>query len=290
LERRGELVHRTELCDRVAVALREWKPELLLALECGSHPFLQDLPGDFPKLRKVAWLFDDPFYFESSAISNLRAFDALYTVDQSWVAPLKLAIGRPVAAMPLGADPDTYRPLALRGIRRQPIAFVGTSYRGHPAGLVRQELLRHLAGFDLAIWGDGHWRGLVADGVDLGRCYRGGPIQPEKTNEVYNSADMVVNIHHPQIRHGTSLRTFAVCAAGAFQLVDWRPGLEESLEPGREVAAYRSGDDLAEQAARYLADEPARTRIAAAGLARVRAEHTYVHRLRRIIEDLDLRI
>jgi spore maturation protein CgeB len=59
------------------------------------------------------------------------------------------------------------------------------------------------------------------------------------------------------------------------------------LDPEGEVVAYRCGEDLAEKAARYLDDAAARRRIADAGLARVRAQHTYVHRLRRILRDAE---
>jgi hypothetical protein len=272
-------------------AFETWRPDVLLALVDGVYPVFPDLLDGFPRVHKIAWMMDDPFYHSSTVSFDLHAFDILYTVEDSLVTPLEQATSRPVACVPLAADADTYRVLAPaeREAERHALVFVGKSYRDMPAGVPRQEVLRHIADLDLAIWGDAAWRTWKTNDVDLGRCYKGGPVPPDKTNKIYNSADAVVNIHHPQIRCGTSLRTFSICAAGAFQLVDWRPGVDDMLEPGKEIVTFRCGVELAENARRYLRDAPARQRIAAAGERRVRAEHTYAHRLKRIMRDVDAR-
>ena len=97
-----------------------------------------------------------------------------------------------------------------------------------------------------------------------------------------------MNIHHPQFRVGTSLRTFAIGAAGAFQLVDWRPGLERFFVPDEEIVTYQTADELRAKASYYLANESARQRIARAGHERVLREHTYAHRIAQILFDVGL--
>jgi spore maturation protein CgeB len=244
------------------------------------------MPGllaEFPRLHKIGWLMDDPFYHVARVGFDLEAFDVLYTVEESLVAPLRLATGKPVACVPLAADHETYQPLApASGGERYDLVFVGKSYHDRPAGLSRRNVLHSVSGCGLSIWGDPGWQK-----VGLGACYRGGPVWPEQTNAIYNRASAVINIHHPQLRYGTSLRTFSICAAGAFQLVDALPGLSGFLEPAREVVTYTQGEDLAEQVRRYSTDTAARQRVAAAGCARVRAEHTYVNRMKRIVSDFD---
>lgn len=274
----------------VAAALREWKPDVLIALVDGLYPVLPDVLAGFPGVLKIGWVLDDPFYYNSPARFDLQAFDVLYTVEDSLVAPLRQAAGRPVSCVPLAADMATYRMLASQHATDQShdVVFVGKSYLNSRFGVVRKNLLARVVDLGLSIWGDPSWKQVSANGIDLGRCYRGGPVLPEQTNRIYNHSKIVVNILHPQIRCGTSLRTFAISAAGAFQLVEWRPGLEDMLEPGREIIAYRSGEELEEQARHYLRDAPARERIAAAGHHRVATQHTYAHRLRHIFADVDL--
>ncbi len=82
-------------------------------------------------------------------------------------------------------------------------------------------------------------------------------------------------------------RLFDVPATGAFLLTDFHPGLEEHFEPGNEVACYRELEEIPELVAEFLADPARRNRIAAAGLKRVRAAHTYVHRVRTILQTME---
>ena len=48
------------------------------------------------------------------------------------------------------------------------------------------------------------------------------------------------------------------------------------------MAVYAEPAEIPELVARYLADEPARERIAAAGRARLLAEHTYPMRIKQL--------
>ena len=82
-------------------------------------------------------------------------------------------------------------------------------------------------------------------------------------------------------------RLFDVPATGAFLLTDYHPGLEEYFDLDREVACYRSLDEIPEALARYLQDLPGRRAVAAAGLKRIRAEHTYAHRVQTILATME---
>lgn len=257
-----------------------WRPQVFLALVDGQYPDCGD-SIDVPGVHRVAWLLDDPFWFHSKLMGKLGAFDELWTVEQSLRAPLGVATGKPVRCVPLAADPTIHRPLPpdVRARVKAKIVFVGKSYCGLADGAVRAEALKHVIG-DLSIWGDTGWR---RNGAAFVSSYRGGPVSPTQANYIYNSAEIAINIHHSQLRMGTSLRTFAIAAAGAFQLADWRPGLSELMEPGREIVTFGCGSELAELSQRYAVDQRARQRISASALARVVAEHTYVHRLQHLI-------
>jgi spore maturation protein CgeB len=137
-------------------------------------------------------------------------------------------------------------------------------------------LIESLKGLPVAIFGDPAWK---EAGAFAASCYRGGPVTTERANLIYASGAIALNFHHPQFRRGTSLRTFALCAAGAFQLADWREGLDRWLTPGVDLETFRTPDELRSLAERYLADAPGRRRIADAGQRRVLTEHTYAHRL-----------
>ncbi|MCC2672661.1 MAG: hypothetical protein K0Q72_5133 [Armatimonadetes bacterium] len=89
----------------------------------------------------------------------------------------------------------------------------------------------------------------------------------------------VLNISRESMaRYGFSpaTRVFEAAGAGACLITDWWEGVEQFLEPEREVLVARSGNEVAEHV-RTLTPERARS-IGEAGLRRVLAEHTYAHR------------
>jgi len=96
----------------------------------------------------------------------------------------------------------------------------------------------------------------------------------------YPLSDINCNVTSLQMKGAVNQRVFDVPACQAFLLTDRRRQLERLFEPGREVAVYRDAEDLAELAARYLAEPDTRRAVAAAGRRRVLAEHTYPRRLR----------
>jgi spore maturation protein CgeB len=280
--------HTHEINRALKVVLRDWSPEVLLSVLCWRDPLDVDLVQSPSVSLKLGWLMDDPFERDGSLAALARAYQRLYVADASWVEPVRLISGRPTRELTCGADLEAYRPLppeSVSAAMRCGIAFVGTSYAGQPAGTLRRRLLAAVADLDLAIWGDAGWRDSAPE---LAARYRGGPLAGGQTNCAYNAASAVINIHHPQFRLGTSLRTFAIAAAGAFQLVDARPGLERFFIPGEEIATYATAEELREKALFYLANDSVRARIARAGRERVCREHTYTDRLAEMLVDAGL--
>lgn len=277
---RNEVRRRNQAQIRLKLArtVRDWKPDVVLALVDGAFPALGDVLMESGCRCKIAWVLDDPFVFEPDRIWTLGVFDLLCVVEDSLAAPLGFAVNRPTTCVPLGADVTVYRPLDCRSVSDK-VVFVGKSYHGRCDALARSRLLARVSRWNLEIWGDSDWTSCSSDGITLARFYKGGPTRPVRTNEIYNGAAIALNVQHSQIRIGLSVRTFSIAAAGAFQLVDWRPGLEALFDPGSELVAYRDVDHAVELCARYLADAATRDGIAAAALTRVKAHHTFQKRL-----------
>jgi spore maturation protein CgeB len=103
----------------------------------------------------------------------------------------------------------------------------------------------------------------------------------------YPASEVNFNATSLQMRGAVNQRVFDVPSAGAFLLTDRRGRIEELFEPGREVMLYEGPQDAGEQLARCLGDPALRARVAAAGRARVLAEHTYGHRLAALLAALE---
>jgi spore maturation protein CgeB len=104
-------------------------------------------------------------------------------------------------------------------------------------------------------------------------------VHPRDRNAFNCTSLAVLNISREiAARYGYSPagRVFEAAGAGGCLITDYWPGVEQFLEPGREVLVARSGNEVVEHV-RSLTAQRARE-IGQAALARVLAEHTYAHR------------
>lgn len=189
--------------------------------------------------------------------------------------------------LPMAAHPPMHRPVEIskqdNARYHAPVGFMGHGYPN------RQEVFGRLAqrGLPLGIWGTawprrGPLAGLLREG--------GRRLDSHEVAKVYNACPIVLNLHSsPTADDGVARadfinpRTFEVAACGGFQLVDRVQGLERQFALGREIAAFASEDELIEKAHYYLANPEERAAIAQAGRRRVLNQHTYYHRMERLL-------
>ena len=109
-------------------------------------------------------------------------------------------------------------------------------------------------------------------------------LSGERKADAYRRAAIVFNNHHFAEIGGINARTFEVCGTGAFLLTDGCPALGEYYEPNVEVGVYSGIDDLRDQVQFYLDRPRLRERMAARAQQRTQREHTYIHRVQRLLE------
>jgi len=105
---------------------------------------------------------------------------------------------------------------------------------------------------------------------------------------VYQNSRISLNISRLQLRAGVNQRIFDVPAAGGFLLTDRTPELEHYLVPHEEVACYCDAIEAKEKAKYYLSHEKERVQIAAKARKRILQEHTYTHRMEKVLKLLEL--
>jgi spore maturation protein CgeB len=106
-----------------------------------------------------------------------------------------------------------------------------------------------------------------------------GHVYSRDHNAFNSTPRAVLNVtRESMVRYGFSppTRVFEAAGAGACLITDAWVGIEQFLEPGREVLVARSGTDVAAQLEQLT---PTRaTAMGEAALRRVLHEHTYTHR------------
>ncbi|MFN8542699.1 MAG: glycosyltransferase [Candidatus Binatia bacterium] len=275
----------------ILAAVEAAEPDLVLAMaQAPLQPEVLTVIGARGAVRAF-WFVEDHRLFPYWK-DVVGAYDYFFAIQEgAFLEEAKRLSPGLAAYLPLAADPAVHRPLRLEpGELTElgaPVGFVGAGYRN------RRIAFRPLLDLGLRIWGT-EWSG--AGPVEAAVQRAGARISTEDCVRIFNATDVNVNLHSSTYVDGVdprgdfvNPRTFELAAAGAFQLVDTRTLLSRHFRPGEEVATFDDAAQLRDLAAYWLAHPDARRQIAAAGRARVLAEHTYHHRMLALLETMAAR-
>ncbi len=282
---------RFEEIDRALVATVEAeKPDLFFPL---SGNVL--LPNRLEWLRQrgiklILYLLDSILTLPITR-RGLEYYDLVYTYEPIDI-PLIAETNPRASYLPPGYNPEFYRPLKSEE-KIYDIVFVGTPY-GERLEIL-DDLLRKAAELELRIGLVGkYWhRGprqqffrLRYPGI-YRHILKNGIMPPREVNLLYNRSRIVLNHHFINDGTGVNPRLFDIAGSGSFQLVDEREHLERMFIPGQEVETYSSIDELVEKVLHYTGQPRRTAEIGRAAGERALREHTYNHRVRRILADLE---
>lgn len=179
--------------------------------------------------------------------------------------------------LPEACNPRWHRPVGAPGADPH-IAVVGNIYP------TRVHLLEGLldAGIPLRLHSGG--RPKPMEGFRSTELPIGGFVAREDKSRVFREARGVLNNLHPAEMTSVNCRLFEAAAAGGVVLCEERTTLAESFEPGVEVAAYSTFEQLVELARRAMDAPDSFDDMRAKASARAHAEHTYEMRLGALLE------
>jgi len=145
----------------------------------------------------------------------------------------------------------------------------------------RNSFVSAILDFNPHLYGDAGWINIVKKGKGI---YQGRINNRIDLPVLYSNSAVNLNITVPQIRNSFSHRTFEIPACGGFLLSDYRPEAEIFFELDKEIVCFKNVQELKDKT-RYFIDNPKeRNSIADRGRKRVLGEHTYEHRLKKIIK------
>ncbi|MCO6187813.1 glycosyltransferase [Rhizobium sp. L1K21] len=180
-------------------------------------------------------------------------------------------------------DPDTHHPVPKQRRFKADMAFLGNRLPDREAR-VESFFLEPAAALpmhDFLLGGSG-WE----DKPMRANVRYIGHVPTSDHNAFNTSAKAVLNISRSSMAtngFSPATRVFEAAGAGACLITDYWEGIEQFLEPGKEVLVARDGQEVAE-IMRGLTGEEAE-RIGQAALARVLRDHTYAERAA-IVDDL----
>ena len=146
----------------------------------------------------------------------------------------------------------------------------------------RLRCIERLADFNTHIHGDDGWKELFDNHGNL----RPSLAYYDELPLFYNLCKINFNATSYQMGAAVNQRVFDVPACGAFLLTDRQEALEDVFDVGREVIVFEDPEEIPDLVRFYLENPQKRQLIAASARERVLAEHTYQHRLHRIVEQM----
>jgi spore maturation protein CgeB len=271
---------------------KKYRPSFLLIIK-GESVFPQTLSYIRRNLNIpcISYHWDDPFYSynKSDDIDEYRRnnfrfgmknYDYIFAFDKYYVLEIEKTGATNVAYVPLATDEELYKKVSLNQDEKQlygyDICFVGMPFDN------RIEIFNELSEFNIGVFGD-LWDKYRDK---LKGDYFKGPAIGDKVLKLYSASKIVLNINHPQSKYGTNGRTFDIPSCGAFEIVDYKLGMEDLFDLGNEIVCYHDVNEL-KGLVRYYLDHPGkRNNIAARGCIRVRNNHTWAQRVKKILDVL----
>ncbi len=177
-------------------------------------------------------------------------------------------------------DPDTHHPAPAQERLRADLSFLGNRLPDREAR-VREFFLRAAEALPERrfLLGGSGW---VQDDLP-GNVTALGHVYTRDHNALNCSALAVLNVSRDSMAengYSPATRVFEAAGAGACLISDAWAGIEQFLEPGREVLVAQDGAEVAEHLRRL---DPARARaIGEAARRRVLAHHTYARRAEQV--------
>lgn len=255
--------------ERLVNRVIAYEPDLVVTVD--AHLWPETVAGLKESGAKVVLWFLDALVNFGRQIMFVAPYDRIFLKDPYMVRYCREIASLPSHFLPEGCDPDVHKPLEPAPADLvSDITMIGNI---HPS---RVRLLEQIADFDLKIWGRvwPRWLESPVEAKYMGRFLAG----DEKAMAMRGSKVVLNNLHFAEIE-SSNCRMFEAAGCGAFQLAEWRPGLDDLFTDGEEIVFYRSTEDLRALLAHWLERDEERRVIGDAARDRAIRDHTYEHRI-----------
>lgn len=257
-------------------ALEKFNPNFVLVVKGDllSDQWWEKLGAS--NFKKAIWLYDElhNMYFEDSQFDQV---DNIYSYSQRDAETLS-SRGHAATYLPLGFD--SLQPYEITNT--QSINFIGARYPS------RESLLEELFSRNVPVVAYGkEWSQKAQDKIRSG-CYSrpnfptAAGLMRAQSYGVMAGSLATLNLHGDQ--NGFTMRTFESSGSGGLQITD-RQDVNEFLEIGREVLVFAEAGEIEDYYSRLIKDPHWANQLREAGSKRVLAEHTLVHRLKKIVKN-----
>ena len=267
---RGPAALERHLVHRLEATLSAGKPDLVVFVQAYWAPTALFDVVRSRGIPAAGWVGDK---FGAQARDQAGHLDRVYYTDSGFLSEAK-TFGFPDngSYLPHAANTRRFFPGTLPRTDRIVFVAVPTQHR--------LALLRQLDA-PIAVYGR-RWNALGRTPHEVHDRW----LAREHVPRLYQESLAVLNVRNElNVFEGLNQRSFEPAACGTAVIHDDLADVSRCFEPGKEVLVFRDGQELQETCERIRRNKALATRVGAAALARVQAEHTCIHRAQTILRD-----
>ena len=220
----------------------------------------------------IMWNISHP---KSTPIEEYEKYDYVFIASEKYADKIKDKVNTNVHALLQCTDPDVFYPERNMDISDE-ILFVGVT-RGVYRKIIKDILKTD---YDVSIYGMG-WEEFIDE-----KYVKDYFIPNEELHKYYSSCKILLNDHWDDMidEDFPSNRLFDALSCGTFVISDKIPSANSLFEGS--IVTYNDENDLKEKINYYLTHEDERIKIAKKGQKIVLENHTFDHRIKKILSVL----
>jgi spore maturation protein CgeB len=266
--------------------VEQFKPDILFVLQGTTiKPETIDTIRSKYNVTTVNWYIDGSLIIEQS-LQIAKHYDHFFFSHSEGVEKNHEYGNKHVKLLYFACDPEILKPLTPSDADRKrygsDIVFVGSHYPD------REQALSALSDMNLSIWGP-RWTSIAA-GSPLRKYVKGEDVDPGVWTKILSCSKIVLNIHYgfneekKTFAQQATCKVFEILSCGCFELTDSTKDVNNLFVTKKHLVTYSSINELRENIVYYLNHEKERKEIALAGYKEVLQKHTYVQRMKEMLE------
>lgn len=269
---------------------RGFKPELAFTL-VGFKLQIQIIQWlKKQQIKTAVWFTEDPYFMDRTQVLS-QYYDFVFTIDTAALEFYKNNGHSNAYQFPLATEPQVFRPKQVEAKYRSDICIVGFPY---PDRIQLIQFLFQNTAYKIKVVGK--WSNpLFRFRSNPKLMIHEGWVAPSVVANFYNGAKIVLNTHRPFnlkqnqnklgiIGKSINNRTFDIAACSSFQLIEFKEDLPNHFIEDEEIVSFNNNQELVQKIDYYIKTEEERQRIADNARNRVLKEHTFEHRLEKMLE------
>lgn len=252
-----------------------------------THDYLY--PDDVKSIKqyssaKIVLWFPDAVSRFKKELFLIAGYDFLFFKDPYIINILKRQINIPVIYLPECCNPKYHYYSGEFPPDEKYACDICTAGTFHPSRVSFFENLVSRVDYNIKIYGPPPPLWMQSETIN--KLNQNRYVTYHEKIKAFRNANIVINNIHPTEIEGVNVRTFEISASRAFQLVDYRPGLNDLYEINKEIVTFDNIADAVNKIKYYIDNKNARKEISLAAEERSIKDHTYKKRLSKLLSHI----